>query len=157
MVSGVKRIRLIPGNLMCLPPTSCRLLLRTLLYTGPPQHIIPTFTASLRVYSNMPSTGPRRLSPIPAFGSGSTGNDNPYLAASLARHLKITPPNTRTDTTSTATAIPSPVKSPVRLGNEDLNDTPGESDPSINRMDLTTLPTGYLEVGFWIADMITQS
>jgi hypothetical protein len=104
----------------------------------------------------MPSTGPRRISPIPAFGSGSTGNDNPYLAASLATHLRITPPNSRTNTTSTATAIPSPVKSPVRLGNEDLNDTPGESDPSINRMDLSTLPTSYLEVGPFDADIMTQ-
>jgi len=151
-IPGMKRIRLIPGNLPSKsPPTSCRNLLRTLATLD------SYFTASLRAHSSMSSTGPRRLSPIPALGSGSTGNDNPYLAASLARHLKITPSNTRTNTTSTATAIPSPVRSPVRLENEDLNDTPGESDPSINRMDLTTLPTGYLEVGFCDADMITQS
>jgi hypothetical protein len=86
-------------------------------------------------------------------GSGSSGRDhnNPYLAASLATQLRITPPTG--DTTPTALAghaTYSPgarqPKSPVRLKEEDLNDTPGESDPTVTRMDLSVLPKSYLEV-----------
>jgi len=101
----------------------------------------------ITAYNSRMPTAPRRLSPVPAFGSGTgigtSRNDNPYLAASLATHLRIAPPNNRTD--SNSTAIPSPTKSPVRLQEEDLNDTPGESDPILSRMDLNALPKGYLE------------
>jgi hypothetical protein len=40
----------------------------------------------------------------------------------------------------------------VRLEDEDLNDTPGEADPCIDSMDLSTLPKGYLEVSFDVDD-----
>jgi len=82
--------------------------------------------------------------PVPVVGSV----NNPYLATSLATHLRITPPtgNTTPTVRSLSPRGISPSKSPVRLEQQDLNDTPGESDPSASKMDLSALPKSYLEV-----------
>jgi hypothetical protein len=126
--------------------TSCNSIYALLLYLGATVVLYYSILKGIRKQKTRMPPAPRRLSPVPAFESGTSTSrhDNPYLAASLATQLQIAPPNIRND--SASTVIPSPVKSPVRLGDEDLNDTPGESDPSASRMDLSALPKGYLEV-----------
>jgi hypothetical protein len=103
--------------------------------------------------------------PVPVIGNGNGKNNvNPYLTASLASTLRISSSNDSTESSSPGTTIPgpgvgsgsglTPVRSPVRIETEELNDTPGESDPSAIKMDLSTLPKSYLEVSLSSASSV---
>lgn len=106
---------------------------------------------------------PRSPVPVPE-GGGSSGSrniggglqDNPYLSATLAQSLRITPPGSTATTpkgdTATATAIDIDrdhqlPRSPVRPDGLETADAPGEADSSALNMDLSTVPREYLEVG----------